>query len=98
MVTAPRTPLSAGRLRALNAPRAVQVRTDANGAPIAVRLHRDGTWQRVTLQERWRLDDEWWRDRIERHYYAVTLPHGARLTLYRDATSPAESWYRQGYS
>lgn len=73
MVSSARAPLHAGRLRALNAPRPVEVRFGPDGEPIAVRLRRGGDWHRVSVQDRWRIDDEWWREPIERHYYAVAL-------------------------
>ena len=99
MVASTRTPLRAGRLRSLNQPRPVEVRADsATGAPLALRQSRHGhsgaEWQRVSVAERWRLDDTWWRQPLERHYYAVTLPHGARLTLFRDALTG--DWWVQG--
>lgn len=71
------------RLRPLDAPRPVQVRTGAHGIPEAVRV--DGTVLRVlSVRERWRIDDEWWRDPIHRIYHQVVLEDGRVATLYRD--------------
>ncbi len=94
MVASARAPVHAGRLRALNAPRPVTVQASAEGEPVAVRLRPGGDWQRLTVQERWRIDDEWWREPIERHYFAVALPQGARLCLYHDALTG--EWWVQG--
>jgi len=37
------------------------------------------------VRDRWRIDDEWWRERpIARLYYALLLEDGTFLTVYRD--------------
>jgi hypothetical protein len=46
------------------------------------------------VQDRWRLDDEWWRERpISRLYHALVLEDGSLLVVYRDLL--AEEWYVQ---
>lgn len=81
------------RLRPLDAPRSVQVRTAAHGVPEAVRV--EGTVLRVlSVRERWRIDDEWWRDPIHRIYHQLVLEDGRVATLYRDLVD--RGWYLHG--
>lgn len=86
MVPRPRTPLRVDRLRALNQPQPVEVRTDTQGLPTAVHLV-SGTerWKPVeAIIETWRVDDEWWRKPISRLYVEAILQGGRRILLYRD--------------
>ena len=85
---------SAGAIKPLNTPIAIKVKTDGWGEPSKVRL---GSWlEVVAVQDRWRIDDEWWRDRpISRIYYMVVLRNGLQMTICRDLV--AETWYRQSY-
>lgn len=79
----------------MNAPIPLWVRADAVGRPVAVRR---GRWTRqravVRIQDRWRIDDEWWRDHpISRLYFAVLLDDGTLLTVYHDLI--AHVWFEQ---
>ena len=76
------------RLRALNVPRRVEVELDAVGSPVTVDL---ATVE--TVQETWRIDDEWWREPITRTYYEVLLHGGARLVLFMDLVT--REWFVQ---
>ncbi len=80
-------------LRALDRPIPVQVRSDREtGAP---RLVMDGGSARPVAQvvESWRIDDEWWRVPISRHYHRVILEGGRPMILFQDLVE--ERWYRQ---
>jgi hypothetical protein len=80
--------------RRLNEPRPVQVTADGSGEPLAVVL--GGRRLAVArVQERWRIDDEWWRDEISRLYLQPVLENGRSLTIFRDLVSGR--WYRQSY-
>ncbi len=80
------------KLRPLRSPSPVQVRTDAEGLP--TELHRRGKRvQVVAVRERWRLDDEWWRNPISREYFALVLEDGRPIILFRDLV--AGGWYGQ---
>jgi hypothetical protein len=49
-----------------------------------------------SIEDRWRIDDEWWRAvPLSRLYYAVLFHSGQRLVLYKDLVSG--QWYKQGY-
>jgi hypothetical protein len=48
----------------------------------------------VTIDGRWKIDEEWWRENpILRMYYQVTTGDGRRITVFRDLTTG--KWYRQ---
>ena len=106
MVPHPRTPLRVDRLRALNLPRAAEVRTDGDGLPVAARFlsaqpgnssrppsEAEG-WKPVeTIVEIWRMDDEWWRKPVSRLYVETVLEGGKRVLLYRDLVTG--EWFVQ---
>ena len=61
--------------------------------PVALRTKRRQPVQ--AIDDRWRLDDEWWRSEpVSRMYYAVRLVSGQKLVLYKDLIGGG--WYRQG--
>ena len=47
------------------------------------------------VQDRWRIDDEWWRGPISRRYYQLVLDDGSLRTVYQDLVDGR--WYEQGY-
>ena len=100
MAPTARTPLRAAGLQPLNAPQPIEVDVDASGAPLRLHWRRgrvtSGPHDVVSVDDRWRVVDEWWRDkRIERDYFRLSLADGRSATVFRDAVG--ESWYRQSY-
>ena len=95
MVKDPGTALRAHRLRPLASPRGTRVETDAAGRPCAVLF--EGAMQDVaSIQDRWRIDDEWWREAaVARVYYQLQLESGRVVTVYRDLTGGG--WWEQRY-
>ncbi|MDF2696613.1 MAG: hypothetical protein K0S65_4996 [Labilithrix sp.] len=89
----PNRPRRALPLRPLAKPVIVTVRTDEHGEPTHVRLPGKTARRVDTVRERWRIDDEWWRERISREYRAVVLDDGRVLTLFRDLSD--DRWYVQ---
>ncbi len=87
------------KLRPLNTPSPVTVRTGENGRPTAVGPGDEGSTtgsglrRVVQIREVWRIDDEWWRDPVSRLYFDVVLDSGRRAVLYRDLVRGG--WYRQ---
>ncbi len=81
--------------RPLNAPRPLDVVMNRHGESVAVRkLGWPRRWRVVRVQDRWRIDDEWWRERpIARLYYLVELEGETLLTLYHDLA--AKAWFEQ---
>ena len=95
MVAHPRAAARAHRLRPLNRAKPIQVEADESGEPQAVVLGRERLAV-AAVQDRWRIDDEWWRrEPVSRLYYAVLLASGQRLVLYKDLID--NRWYRQSY-
>ncbi len=81
-------------LKSVNAPEPVSVEEDSRGLLVALKAARRQTI--AAVEDRWRLDDEWWRDQpVSRLYYAVLLASGQRLVLYKDLAGG--KWYRQAY-
>jgi hypothetical protein len=96
MVAHPRTPARPHRLRPLREPRSIAVEADGGGRPIAVTLRPGERLRVLDVQDTWRIDDEWWRERpVSRVYWQLTLEDGQVLTLYDDLL--ARVWFRQGY-
>ena len=80
-------------LKPLNRPEPEAVAEDASGRPLALRTDRRQLIK--VIDDRWRIDDEWWRNEpISRMYYAVRLASGPKLVLFKDLLSGR--WYRQG--
>lgn len=86
--------LRADTYKPVNAPAALQVEEDTLGLPLAVKQKRR---QAITsIEDRWRIDDEWWRaEPVSRLYYNVLLNSGQRLVLYKDLIGGG--WYEQEY-
>jgi len=85
--------LHAGKLRPLAKPTAVTVHVDEHGEPTHVRLPGKTARRIEVVRERWRIDDEWWRQPVSREYLAVILDDGRMLTLYHDLSDGR--WYSQ---
>jgi hypothetical protein len=82
-------------LRPLNAPSPLQVQMDDRGRVVSIwRQGRLTPRTIAAIQDRWRIDDEWWREhRVARMYYDVVLDDGTMLTIYQDLAS--DSWFEQ---
>jgi hypothetical protein len=81
-------------IRVVNLPRLVQAEADEQGLPRAVQA--GNVWLRVeAIGDVWRIDDEWWRERISRRYFRVTLAGGVIRVVYQDLVT--EEWYEQQY-
>ena len=81
------------RLRPLNQPRPVRVVvSDTTGEPVALieRGQRRGVER---IEDRWVIEDEWWRQPISRSYYRVSLSDGGLRTLYHDRAD--DTWSTQ---
>ena len=77
----------------LNAPREIRVIASA-GRPVSVRLA--GRQRRVArISNQWRIDDEWWRQEVSRHYFELELVDGQVITVFHDLVSGR--WYQQRY-
>jgi hypothetical protein len=71
------------------------VEADGEGRPAAVTLS-DRRLAVVAVQNTWRIDDEWWRERpVSRAYYELALEDGRLVTVYQDLVRGG--WYEQRY-
>lgn len=81
------------RLRALNQPQPVRVEADAEGRPLAVVL-RSRRRRVAGVQETWRVEEEWWRERaVSRQYWRLVLEDGQVVTVFEDLVEGG--WWRQ---
>lgn len=72
--------------------RALSVACDETGRPSAL------TWEGIRYRvlrvaDRWRVDDEWWAERVWREYYWLTTEFGMLVLVYRDLLTG--DWYLQ---
>ena len=87
--------LPKSELRPLNAPTPLRVQTDEQGRIVAIWRQGRLTPRSIeAIQDRWRIDDEWWREHpVSRMYYQVVLDDGTLLTMYHDLQGDA--WFEQ---
>lgn len=93
MVENTRTTTSIDAIRALNKPRRTDVKIDCNGLPTYIRLR--GDWVVIcVITDKWRIDDEWWRERpITRTYYECSVLKGITVIVFQDLQNGL--WYLQ---
>ena len=98
MVTDPRTALGAHGLRPLGLPVPSTVALGADGLPRAVTL-RGRRYAVSAVEERWRVQDGWWRDdALTRTYARVRLDDERVCTLFHDdRCEPHGGWFAQRY-
>jgi hypothetical protein len=83
------TPSAARRAGRLNAPRAVSVEQELDGAPR--RVNRRSV---ALVREEWRVVDRWWTEEpVQRRYFDVVLEGGERSVVYRDEETGG--WFSQ---
>lgn len=103
MVADPRTKVRAHRLRPLAGPRPLQLDADEHGTPHSL-IFEGARRQVEAVQDRWRIDDEWWREvPLSRMYYELRLEGERVVTVYRDlssgdvAAAAGDVWWLQRY-
>ena len=94
MVKNPGTEIRPHQLRPLNLPRPATVET-VRGRPVALVDKHGQRVEIAAIEEEWSIDDEWWRDRLQRHYFRVRLTHGPLRTIFLDGES--NRWFEQSY-
>ena len=95
MVKAARAQAGPGALRPLNEPQPMAVQADERGQPVALTL-RGERMSVGSIEDQWRIEDEWWRDQtISRAYFEVLLADGRRTTVFRN--NATGEWYGQHY-
>jgi hypothetical protein len=86
--------LRSGAYKSVNLPEALEVSEDSEGRPLEINLPPR---QKVaSIEDRWRIDDEWWRvEAISRMYYAVLFRSGQKLVVFKDLLK--NEWFKQVY-
>jgi len=47
-----------------------------------------------SIEDRWRIDDEWWRiETVSHMYFSIVLDNGMRMVIFKDLIK--NSWYQQ---
>jgi len=70
------------------------VELNADGSPAAVgRLGGSAVGKIESINETWRIDDEWWRQTISRLYFETMLEGGKRVVLFHDLING--HWFMQ---
>lgn len=93
MVKNPGAASRADRLRALNQPKPITMVT-RDDRPIAI-LDKEFRYDIIQIQDTWIIQDEWWREEMDRQYYSLLLDTGSLRTVYHD--SIADAWFEQAY-
>ena len=93
MVKDTRKTSSPGDIRPLNQPVTIGVKVNNDGYPVSLKLR--GKWLKVeSVDDRWRIEDEWWRDQpVSRVYFGCVVDGGIRVTVFQDLVTKA--WYGQ---
>lgn len=83
----------AGSYQPVNLPEPVIVEEDVTGLPKVIKTRPRQIV--LSVEDRWRIDDEWWRSQpVSRIYFSVLLKSGQRRTLFKDIIGGG--WYKQG--
>jgi hypothetical protein len=75
-------------------PKEVKATADDTGVPTAI-VWNNRPRQVISVRNRWRIDDEWWREEIARRYFELELDNGLVITVFHDLVSG--KWYQQRY-
>ena len=96
MVTNSRATTGVDSLRPLNIPVAVQVKADTGGIPVQMK-HSDLWIDIIKVADRWRIDDEWWREeRVSRTYFQLLMQNGQSIIMFHDDVNGTWYWQRYG--
>ena len=86
--------LHPGTFKSVNTPEAVEVQESPTSLPVSLKGKRNQTI--VSIDDRWRIDDEWWRvEPLSRMYFVIMLASGQKLTIFKNLID--NRWYRQSY-
>ena len=83
-------------VRSLRCPRDISVEAVDANLPTAVTT--DGVKLRVVdVRDRWRIDDEWWREeRVSRTYFQLLMQNGQSIIMFHDDVNGTWYWQRYG--
>ena len=86
MVATPRGTSRPGGIRRLNVPRSIDVQANPSSRLPTAFKERGGAWRTVaSLEDTWRVEDEWWRESpLARAYYQALLEDDRVVTFFLD--------------
>lgn len=93
MVPNTRTSSRVGDLRQLNTPIPVTVIAE-DGMPRKL-VTASGEVDVMQIEDVWIVQDEWWREEIDRQYIVLLMMNGDVRTVFLDRIENA--WYEQAY-
>ena len=71
---------------------AEEIKVKANVAGVPVSFIRKGRREQVAaIYDRWRINDEWWGEKVERNYFRIRTSSGLVCDIYHDTS--ADHWY-----
>jgi hypothetical protein len=76
----------------LPSPPTIEVATDAGGEPVSLRW-RCWYGEVAAICNRWRVEDDWWRQEVARDYYKVRTTDGTLCVIFRDRRQ--NTWHLQ---
>jgi len=93
MVKNSRKKIRSCAIHLLNKPISIYVEEDNLSSPTSIFININ-KFTITSIQDFWRVDDEWWRDEcISRIYYKCLLENGLQITIFRDIQTSI--WYKQ---
>jgi hypothetical protein len=93
MVKNPREKTRSCRIHFLNKPVPIYVEEDKITRPTAIYINQNKVIV-TSIEDFWRIDDEWWRDEcISRIYYRCLIRDNLQITIFRDIQTSI--WYKQ---
>ena len=69
----------------------IEVETDAHGQPVCFTFN-GRLYPVAHVAERWRIDEDWWAERVCREYFKVVISPTC-FVIYKDCTQNA--WFMQ---
>ena len=88
------TQICASQIRYLNFFKPIRIKENYLGFPEHITINNQIMY--ASLEDRWRIDDEWWRvNPISRMYFECILIDGRNITVFKDLINGG--WFQQRY-
>ncbi len=88
------TEICTSQIKYLNVFKPISIKENSLGFPDHIIINNQMLY--VSLEDRWRIDDEWWRlNPISRMYFDCILIDGSHLTIFKDLINGG--WFQQRY-
>lgn len=88
------TQICTSQIRYLNFSKPIKIKENSLGFPEHITINNQILY--ASLEDRWRIDDEWWRmNPISRMYFDCILIDGRHITVFKDLINGG--WFQQRY-